>query len=229
MAKKTKYSGGQIAEILFKALLPRWDGMQCVLDMQLGGDPNWPQMEWIGWWFEYKAKEILSALGAKPGSAFGSVKFDCFLDGVWDFKSHPIGKKTWAYLNDEEAVDACLKTHSHLGWLIAIGQAEYDTTGFFKTWHDALKGKPSAYVLQGQKIGRKSRRRKSAFNLEAIVWVEFHSKAELSSAISAGWIRRGMQQGQQNSNGTPRKPKYGFSLNRWRTYSGPLKGGQFPP
>jgi len=201
--------------------------MQCVQELKLA-DYNWRQMEWIGWWFEYKAKEILSALGAMPGSAFGSVKFDCFLDGVWDFKSHPQGTKTWAYLNDEDAVDECLKQHHHLGWLIAVGDAEYDLSGMFKQWHDALKGKPSAYVVEGKAIGRRSRRRKSAFKLQAIIWVEFRSGTELQDAIRAGWMCAGMQQGQRNSNGAARKPKYGFSLPRWRSYRGPLKGGQYP-
>lgn len=227
MTEKMTYSGQQIAKLLFDALPKRWDGMQCIQELKLA-DYNWKQMEWIGWWFEYKAKEILSGFGALPGSSFGSVKFDCFLDGVWDFKSHPLGKNKWAYLNDEDAVDACVQTHRHLGWLIAVGDAEYDESGFFKTWHDTLKGKPSAYVLAGHAIGRKSRRRKAAFNLNAVVWIEFRSEAEVQSAIQAGWLCRGMQSGQRNSDGSPRKPKYGFSHTRWRAYSGSVKGGQYP-
>ena len=185
-------------------------------------------MEWIGWWFEHKAKEILTAHGATEARDFGSVKFDCFLDGVWDFKSHPNGKSKWAYLNDEDAVNECLSTYRHIGWIIAVGKAEYDSNGLFKRWHDALKGEPSDYVQEGNLIGRSSRRRKTSFELEAIVWVEFRSQEELEIAIEAGWIRRGMQQGQRNSNGRPRKSKYGFCLSRWRTYSGPLKGGAYP-
>ena len=220
MTKARRYSGHNLAQRLFDSLPKRWDGMQCILELKTV-DYNWRQMEWIGWWFEYKAKEVLSALGARPGSAFGSVTFDCFLDGVWDFKSHPDGKSKWAYLNDEDA-------HGHLGWLIAIGDAEYDDSGAFKTWHDALKGSPSSYVRRGNAIGRKSRKRKIAFNLRSIIWIEFRSAAEIRVALNAGWMCRGMQAGQRNSNGAPRNPKYGFSLTRWRSYLGPLKGGAYP-
>jgi hypothetical protein len=208
-----------IAQVLAKGVPQYWDGKACVEELR-AVDYNWRQMEWIGWWFEYRALKILRSVGASSGPTLGSVAFDCRLDGVWDFKTHPKkGKGTnYAYLNDEDAVNNCLSSCGHVGWLIAVGQAVYDTDGEFKKWHDRLKGSVSAYVRQGQAIGRRSRLRKAAFQLEEIVWIEFRSAADLNSALAARVLQRGLQAGQQNSDGSARNPKYGFSYMRWRTY-----------
>ena len=44
-------------EILFSSLLNKMpnsvDGKTAILEMRDGGSPNWRQMEWIGFWFEY--------------------------------------------------------------------------------------------------------------------------------------------------------------------------------
>lgn len=214
------FSGQKIAEILVRKLPTHWDGKFCVNEL-LAANHNWRQMEWIGFWFEFRARQILAPLGATLGPTFGNVVFDCAIDGVWDFKAHPVsdGAASPAYLNDEEAVLECLKSERHLGWMIAIGEAFYDTDGSFKTWHDELKGKASPYVLAGAKIGRASRRRKAAFELKGIAWFEFHSATELDTAVCEGWLQRGLQASQRNSNGKSRRAKFGFSYARWREYS----------
>jgi hypothetical protein len=212
-------AGQRIAQRLASLLPRRWDGKECVSELKIA-DYQWRQMEWIGWWFEYRAKRILKEMGADEGPEFGHVVFDCSFDGTWDFKSHPLGSGSggWAYLNDESAVEACIRQGGHVGWIIAVGSAEYDEGGEFKAWHDRLKGEESDYVRQGRQVGRRSRRRKSAFTLEEIVWFEFRDVASLANAIRIGWMKRGMQQGQRNSGGTPRAPKFGFSHSRWRSY-----------
>jgi hypothetical protein len=178
-------------------------------------------MEWIGWWFEFRAMEILRSHGAKVGPTFGSVTFDCALNGIWDFKTHPRKhpESGFAYLNDEEAVDHCLDSHKHIGWIIAVGNAIYDETGEFKLWHDKMKGGESDYVRQGRMIGRPSRRRKSAFILTEIIWIEFRSSQSLEVAVRDGVLCRGLQAGQRNSDGSERRPKYGFSYSRLRRYN----------
>ena len=214
-------NGKQIAETLARALPKHWDGEACVSELH-AADHQWRQMEWIGFWFEYRARQILAPLGATRGPTFGNMCFDCAINGVWDFKSHPTGgaASKMAYLNDEEAVLECLKLEQHLGWIIAVGEASYDTDGQFKTWHDRLKGNESDYVQAGRKIGRASRRRKAAFELKGIVWFEFRSATELDTAVRAGWMSRGMQAAQRNSDGNARRAKFGFSYSRWRAYSG---------
>ena len=116
-----------ICKTLARQLPPRWDGRSCIEELRQA-DYHWRQMEWIGWWFEFKALRLLAPLGATPGPTFGSVTFDCSLDGVWDFKAHPTKDRPtgFAYLNDEEAVNSCIGSHKHLGWVIAVGKAIYE-------------------------------------------------------------------------------------------------------
>ena len=213
-------SGQSLAQTLAKSLPAYWDGKSCISELQQA-DYNWRQMEWIGWWFEFRAMKVLRAHGAKVGPTFGSVTFDCALNGIWDFKSHPQKHpdSSYAYLNDEEAVDNCLNSHKHIGWIIAVGQAVYDETGDFKLWHDQLKGAESDYVREGRVLGRTSRRRKSAFQLTELVWVEFRSSEALEVAVRDGVLCRGLQAGQRNSDGNTRRPKYGFSYSRLRRYT----------
>ena len=215
------HSSGQfIAERLAKALPSFWDGRACIAELKQA-DYNWRQMEWIGWWFEFRAMKELQRLGATVGPTYGSVTFDCALNGVWDFKAHPLKRSAsgYAYLNDEEVVDTCLEEHHHIGWIIAVGNAIYDESGDFKRWHEQLKGPESEYVKQGRAEGRPSRARKSGFTLTHIVWIDFRSASAVNAAVSARLLRRGLQASQRNSDGNTRRPKYGFSYTRWRNYS----------
>ena len=50
----------QIAKTLAAELLGVWDGKQCVEYLQKH-NYQWKQMEWIGWYFEHRAKQILDA------------------------------------------------------------------------------------------------------------------------------------------------------------------------
>ena len=161
----------------------------------------------------------LETKGATPGPEFGAVRFDCRLDGVWDFKTHPLRNgHAYAYLNDEHAVDECLKSGEPFGWIIAVGHAIYDETGAFKALHDQLKGEESRYVQQGHRVNRRSRMRKSAFELREIIWIELEGHRDVEQALRLEVLRRGLQAGQRNSDGSPRRPKYGFSYHRWKSY-----------
>jgi hypothetical protein len=212
--------GQSLAETLAKSLPRYWDGKCCISELQQAGY-HWRQMEWIGWWFEFRAMKELLAHGASVGPTYGSVTFDCALNGIWDFKAHPHKHSDtgYAYLNDQEAVDRCLEDHNHIGWIIAVGRAVYDETGQFKLWHEQLKGAESDYVREGRALGRRSRKRKSAFELTEIVWIEFRSGQSLSTAVQQGVLRTGLQAGQRNSDGSPRRPKYGISYARLRSYA----------
>ncbi len=35
-----------------------WNGKQCITESK-EADYNWRQMEWIGWYFEYKSRRVL--------------------------------------------------------------------------------------------------------------------------------------------------------------------------
>jgi hypothetical protein len=145
------------------------------------------------------------------------MSFDYSVGGeVWDFKSHPHNQLSqWAYMNDVEAVDECIRTRGHVGWVIARGQAFYETDGQFKAWHDALKGKPSDYELDRIARGAKPRKRKTAFVLEQLVVIELRSQADVQRGVHDGWLRRDMQLGQRQSDGSSRRAKYGVHIGRW--------------
>jgi hypothetical protein len=202
----------KIRNFLLQNLPSHWDGKQCILELKKA-DYHWRQMEWIGWYYEWKAKILLKKeLGGNDGPVFGNVEFDYELDGVWDFKTHPSQSNDWTYLNDVEAVNECLMKKEHLGWVIAVGEATYDDSGEFKVWHDKLKGKMSYYEEERIRRGAPSRKRKVSFRLEDILIVEFGSIEEINESIQQGWLRNDMQRGQRNSGGTPRNAKYGLDI-----------------
>ena len=67
------------------------DGKNAILDMKNGGSPNWRQMEWIGFWFEYFLESnLIPMLGGSSGPTYGTTRFDFKKKFVWDLKAHPI-------------------------------------------------------------------------------------------------------------------------------------------
>lgn len=202
-----------------------WDGKSCVLDLKKRSESEnknygWKQMEWIGFYFEHKAFQILEKkLGGSVGPQYGKVILDFQFKGVWDFKAHPTNSGSeWIYLNDVEAIDNCIEDHGHIAWVIACGEAQYDEDNSFKLWHDELKGKQSAYVADRINRGASSRRRKSAFDFKELEIIEFTSMVEIEKAIADGWLRRDMQKNQRNAGGTTRRAKYGIHLTLWREF-----------
>ncbi len=205
-----------IAKALAADLLGRWDGKQCIEYLK-DADYNWKQMEWIGWYFELRAKEILGrSLGGGVGPSVGNVTIDYAVKGEpWDFKAHPTKPKDgWMYLNDVEAVDTCALHFGGIGWIIAVGEAEYDTDGTFKQWHDELKGEPSEYERERFARGAPSRRRKRSFNCTHFLIAKVESPNQINDAMEAGLLSARMQSGQRNSNGRPRRAKYGIHMTR---------------
>lgn len=211
--------GHSIAGILSSHVPHEWDGRQCILEMRDTGSKHWRQMEWIGFYFEFKARQILVPLvGGSVGPTYGKVTFDYKMDCVWDFKAHPTnsppGRRPpiWAYTNDSVAVDSCIRDHGGIGLLIACGRAAYDDSGQFKAWHDRLKGEPSSYVVANAARNAWSRTRKTRFLYDDLVVVVLEDQDAIRDGIGAGWLRDGMQKGQRNSNGLPRGSKYGVDV-----------------
>lgn len=201
-----------IKRILLKKIPRYWEGKKCILELK-EADYHWKQMEWIGFYFEWAARQVLvRELGGGIGPRYGSVEFDYQNNGIWDFKAHPNQSNAWTYLNDVEAVDRCIMEKGHLAWVIAVGDVEYEETNEFKLWHDQLKGKTSRYEIERIRRGARSRKRKVAFSMENILIVEFRSIKEKDMALDSGWLRNNMQAGQRNANGSSRNPKYGINI-----------------
>lgn len=192
----------------------RIDGREAILQMKEEGSPNWRQMEWIGFWFEHFVRtEVTGRLGISTGPTFGRTQFDMVVSFVWDLKVHPRSSSGRLILNDKEAVDACISERGGFGFVVVVGDAEYDSSGEFKAWHDALKGGTSAYEVERIMRGAPSRRRKVAFSPQSVEAVFFANQNEIRRGITERWMSS-FQAGMRNSNGNPRREKYQISLDR---------------
>lgn len=210
----------EICEVLHKHLERRWDGKECILELK-EADYQWKQMEWIGWFFEYKAFKILKEeLGGDIGPKYGNTQFDYLRnDIVWDFKSHidNASSHPWAILNDSEAVDCCLEDYKGLGFIIARGNAEYDENESFKAWHDSLKGKRSDYEKERIKRGAPSRKRKISLIVTKFQIFRI-TKDVLQEGIKSDWVRE-FQKGMRNADGSLRRSKYMIDVDRFLSSS----------
>ena len=186
-------------------------GKEAILQMKKEGSPNWKQMEWIGFWFEFFIQnEIQPRLGNTAGPKYGNTIFDIKLEYVWDLKAHP-NHKDDLLLNDQEAVRFCIRDN---GGVIVEGAVEYDDENeTFKNWHDALKGKQSKYVTERIARNAPSRRRKTGFTPTSIVGIWVDSLNTLIQGEDDGWIS-GFQENMRNSNGNPRRAKFKFHTSK---------------
>jgi cytochrome b involved in lipid metabolism len=204
----------QICNAIRAGFPSKWDGRDCILELK-EADYQWRQMEWIGWYFEYKATDILSAqFGRSPGPKFGSTAFDFKLSQVWDFKAHLTNSSThpWVIINDKEAIDNCISRYGGVGVVIAEGEAEYDDSAqSFKQWHDSLKGKRSNYEVERIRRGATSRQRKKAFNFQKLEAYWFN-KTTITEGLKEKWVNF-FQQGMRNADGSSRRAKYMVDLN----------------
>jgi hypothetical protein len=193
-----------------------WDGKEAITYLK-NRDYQWRQMEWIGWYFERRAKDILEASGLPLGTPFrhGSVQFDIALDGMtFDIKTHVTKHpRDWVVLNDREAIEACLQATGSWGAILACGSAEMDPDGSFKDWHAALKGVKSVYEVERVRRGAPSRRRKTIFRLEGLIALCLDSTEALHDAYREGWMKD-FQTGMRNAGGARRRAKIQCDLSR---------------
>lgn len=200
---KHRKEGRLICGALVQGMPVRWDGRECILELKAAGY-QWQQMEWIGWYNEYKAGKVVRLeLGGGDGPQYGSTRFDYHGNYVWDFKVHPTGRNAWAILNDQEAVDLCIRDHGGLGFVLTLGMAEYDDpAASFKQWHDELKGTVSRYEQERLTRGAPSRRRKVSFKVTDYLAVSFEGSKATRTGLRDGWLKE-FQKGMRNADGSP--------------------------
>ena len=210
-----------IRKVLIDNIPQVWDGKNCIFELK-EADYNWKQMEWIGWFFEYKARLVLiNTIGGEKGPTYGNTSFDYKNQHVWDFKSHPVNSSShpWAIMNDCEAVQSCIQDNHGLGFVIALGHAIYnDEDQSFKIWHDNLKGGKSKYERERIKRGAKSRRRKTSFELTDYLVLFFSNMKQLEKALEEEWLGY-FQQGMRNADGSPRRTKYKIDIDAVRGWA----------
>lgn len=185
-----------------------WDGKEAILYMKEHGCSNWRQMEWPGWYFQFMCEKILSNTNLMeiPGPKYGNVEFDGFRVIPWDFKAHAIQSGDSVPTNGYYEVSMALEDFGQVGFIIANGYALYDDEReSFKKWHDSIKGRTSNYVIDRIDRGAPSRRRKTHFKLDNIMFIIL-SKDTLSECGS-------FQGGMRNANGVARNPKVLLKLN----------------
>lgn len=186
-------------------LTTEWDGRECVLELK-NADYNWRQMEWIGWYFEHKCRQLLPTAGFHiPGETVGKIGFDAKRSANWDFKAHAVKTHTHlAVLNDAGAMDESISRHGWHGLIVALLDCEYnDANRSFQSWHAELKGGISKY--EKARIARTaiSRYRKTRARMAQILFIGIDKEHSKELRIYA--------QG-RNSNGNPRNIKYMLDL-----------------
>ena len=205
----------QIRVVLNARLPQHWDGRDCILALR-EVDYNWRQMEWIGWYLEYFGREaLIEHHGGREGPKYGNTTFDYRNHYVWDIKAHPSNSPSskWAILNDREAVDHCIDEHGGMGFIIALGEADYNNDQrTFYHWHKNLKLGISKYERERIARGAPSRRRKVAFTVEDYHTIFFSDRSQMEQALQEGWVGY-FQENMRNADGSLRRAKYKIDMN----------------
>ncbi len=201
---KTSEELGQILKNVPKI----WDGKNSILEMQTANFPNWRQMEWIGWYFQFLCKKYLSNCMKIPGIKYGNVEFDGLIDIPWDFKAHAINTSSHQIIvNDSEATAKAIKEYGSVGLILALGKVVYnDEKRTFQKWHEKLKGGKSEYEKERIKRGAWSRLRKVSFDLQQISFIKITD----NTLVKCGSFQTDFR----NSNGAPRKAKVLVNLEK---------------
>ena len=184
-----------------------WDGKECILELKKAKF-NWRQMEWMGFYFELKANELLQDICSFPGDRLdGRVTFDMKTSINYDFKSAALqASGNDIILNDTRAMDLSVEKDGSHGEIIALLDVIYDDSSrSFRNWHAALKGKPSDYQKKRAKEGARHRRYKSHAKLVSLVYVIF----EANDLPHLKLYNQG-----RNSNDKVRPPKYMLNVGR---------------
>jgi hypothetical protein len=222
--------GAALVDALWQKLLrPKesaWDGREKTEWLRDEGTRQENQMEWPGFYFEFRGKEVLSGSFRPnpfpPQIKFGNTFFDYSLNHVWDLKAHtaeqmmPLAGTTRSLdddvqLNDADAVRSCVEAQG-LGFLILNGRGIMDEDASFKAWHDAFKGRAASPSLSGN-----SRMRKSAFTPISVEAYWIPNLEALNAAILRGAMKI-VAQGRQQS-GAARPDKFSMRLVRARAVS----------
>ncbi len=185
-----------------------WNGKKSILEMKNSNFPQWKQMEWIGFYFQFLCERFLKDTMKMPGPRYGNVTFDGFKKIPWDFKAHAINTTTHQIiLNDSEATANAIRDYGCIGLILALGEAKYnDEQRNFQRWHEKLKGGKSEYELERIKRGAWSRLRKVEFHLKQISFIKIDDKV----LIKCGSFQRDFR----NSNGKPRREKVLLNLEK---------------
>lgn len=183
-----------------------WDGGESILEMKESAYPQWKQMEWIGFYFQFLCEKYLSNFMEIHGPRYGNVRFDAIKQIPWDFKAHAMNTSSHQIIvNDSEATANGIREYGAVGLILALGKVLYnDEDRTFQKWHEALKGGLSNYSLERIKRGAWSRLRKVSFDLQQISFIKITD----NTLIKCG----SFQEDFRNADGSLRRAKVLLNL-----------------
>jgi len=188
-----------------------WDGKESILELK-EANYNWRQMEWWGFYFEHKARQLLEGSFQMPGEKINNIVFDIKGNINWDLKASAVKTHNQRIiLNDCEAMDISIANNKYHGEIIALCDVEYnDNDRTFQTWHNEFKGGLSKYELDRQERNANSRYRKTKIELIKIIFLVIDVKSiSYLNLFSQG----------RNSNGLPRNQKYMLDIDSIQDFS----------
>ena len=187
-----------------------WDGRKSILEMKDSGH-RWKDVEWIGFYFEFKSFQLLADKCEIPGHSYGNVTFDLRRTINWDLKASAVkSDKHQIILNDKLAMEESISTHGVHGEIIAICDVDYnDDKRAFQQWHTELKGGLSNYERDRIERDATSRVRKTHAVVSEILFLIIKEQNLGNLEVH--------KQG-RNSDGSPREPKYKFRLEQLENF-----------
>lgn len=194
------------AAVLLRELPIEWDGRASILEMR-NANYNWRQMEWWAFFFELKARALLSKEFTIPGKRYNTVTFDLARSVNWDMKAKAtMSKDHLAILNDKSAMEASIHEYKEHGVILAFCDVKYDDVDrTFQNWHSDLKGGESKYEIARKQRTENSRLRKTRADLREIVFL----RIDASNLTLLNIMKQG-----QNSNGRARPEKFVLDLKK---------------
>lgn len=208
LADSPDREAARLLTVLAQRIARHWDGQLCVREMREAESPNWRQIEWPGFYFEYiGVPALIDTFGGGPVT-YANTRFDYSNASVWDLKVHSKDGGNNAILNAQDAFNACLDTGRGLGFLMLSGEAEFDEDGTFRQWHTGLEDRPSRQFVPNNP-GRQ-RRRKRAFTPGHIDAFHLPTPSRLQQALLEGSIRV-HRQGRQPG-GASRRDKFALNV-----------------
>ena len=170
-------------------------------------------MEWWGFYFELKARAVLTGQFEIPGEKFDAVTFDLKRTTNFDLKAKAIKSDDHrAILNAKTAMEKSIAKHGEHGIIMALCDVEYnDVDRTFQKWHSELKGGKSKYeIAREDEIAREvrkvvSRYRKTRAELSEVLFL----RVDANNLSYLDTMRQG-----RNSNEAARPEKYMLDLDK---------------
>jgi hypothetical protein len=191
--------------------VPHVDGRGAIIEMKNDGFPGWQDVEWAGYHVKYLALKTCEERFPGQFSPYTDRRRRLIKGQyLWDTRFNANEEES-VILGDVQEYNSLIASNGGIGILVADTQANYDLTGDFVEWHEALKGGSSAYSIEREMEGRPPRRRKTEYMIRKIR-VYYFKPEDLVTGVNEGWLNNTFQVNMRNANEDSRNPKYKFKI-----------------